>query len=155
MIGTETGRSEVVALQRQLATAHARIEALETLQAVTLWVNSELQLDTLLAEVLSAAMAVTGADAGALLLLDDSRGQLEYVVVPGELGADLVLATDDGISTTASGLWSLDLGVPMLIINHATAELPGMRALAGYVEREFPGVPVHYLPCEFPYQVIT
>ncbi|MGI6207008.1 MAG: Nif3-like dinuclear metal center hexameric protein [Anaerolineae bacterium] len=72
-----------------------------------------------------------------------------------ELGADLVLATDDGISTTASGLWSLDLGVPMLIINHATAELPGMQALAGYIEQHFPGVPVRYLPCEFPYQVIV
>ncbi|NPV07627.1 MAG: hypothetical protein HPY83_06650 [Anaerolineae bacterium] len=72
-----------------------------------------------------------------------------------DLGADLVLATDDGITTTASGLWSLDLGVPMLIINHATAELPGMQLLAGYVEHQFPGVPVRYLPGEFPYQVVT
>ncbi|MHB0878080.1 MAG: Nif3-like dinuclear metal center hexameric protein [Anaerolineae bacterium] len=70
-----------------------------------------------------------------------------------ELGADLVLATDDGISTTASGLWSLDLGVPMLIVNHATAELPGMMALAGYIEQHFPAVPVRYLPCEFPFPI--
>ena len=49
-----------------------------------------------------------------------------------ELGPDLLLVTDDGISSTASGLWSLDLGVPMLIVNHATAELPGMMAMVGY-----------------------
>lgn len=66
------------------------------------------------------------------------------------LRADILLTTDDGISTTAAGLWSLDLGVPMLVINHATAELPGMMAMAGYIEKHFPGVPVRYLPGEFP-----
>jgi len=71
-----------------------------------------------------------------------------------DLNPDVVLATDDGISTTAAGLWSLDLGVPLLIVNHATAELPGMMALAGYIERQFPGVPVHYLPCQFPFPVV-
>lgn len=71
-----------------------------------------------------------------------------------QLDADLLLVTDDGIHTTASGLWSLDLGVPMLIVNHATAELPGMEALAAYIPRHFPGAPVHYLPGEFPYPVI-
>ncbi len=71
-----------------------------------------------------------------------------------ELGADLILATDDGISTTAAGLWSLDLGVPLLIVNHATAELPGMQALAGYIEEHFPGIPVRYLPGEFPYSIV-
>jgi len=72
-----------------------------------------------------------------------------------ELGADIILATDDGLSTTASGLWSLDLGVPLLIVNHATAELPGMQAMVRYIERHFPGVPVQYLPGEFPYPAIT
>jgi putative NIF3 family GTP cyclohydrolase 1 type 2 len=71
-----------------------------------------------------------------------------------ELSPDAILATDDGLSTTASGLWSLDLGVPLLIVNHATAELPGMQALAGYIGRHFPGVPVHYLPCAFPYPAL-
>jgi len=66
------------------------------------------------------------------------------------LGADILLVTDDGISTTAGGLWSLDLEVPMLVVNHATAELPGMMAMVGYIERHFPGVPVKYLPGEFP-----
>jgi len=67
-----------------------------------------------------------------------------------ELGADIVLATDDGISTTAAGLWSLDLGVPMLVVNHATAEVPGMMAMVGYIEEHFPGVPVRYVAGQFP-----
>lgn len=72
-----------------------------------------------------------------------------------ELGADILLVTDDGISTTGAGLWSLDLGVPMLIINHATAELPGMMAMVGYIERHFSGIPVKYLPGEFPSPVVS
>ena len=67
-----------------------------------------------------------------------------------ELGADIILATDDGIQTTSSGLWSLDLDIPVLVVGHATAELPGMEARAGYVRERFPGVPVEYLPGEFP-----
>ena len=70
------------------------------------------------------------------------------------LGADLLLVTDDGISTTSAGLWSLDLGIPMLVVNHATAELPGMMTMVGYIERHFAGVPVKYLPGEFPCPVV-
>ena len=63
-------------------------------------------------------------------------------------------ATDDGISTTSSGLWSLDLGIPMLVVNHATAELPGMMEMVSYIEQHFPGLPVKYLPGEFPCPVV-
>ena len=71
-----------------------------------------------------------------------------------ELGADIILATDDGISTTSAGLWALDLGIPMLVVNHATAELPGMMAMVGYIQKHFPGIPVKYLPGEFPACVV-
>ena len=46
------------------------------------------------------------------------------------------------------------LGIPLLIVNHATAELPGMMAMVGYIERHFPGVPVKYLPGEFPCSIV-
>ena len=67
-----------------------------------------------------------------------------------ELGADIILATDDGTHTTYCGLWSLDLGIPVLTVSHATAELPGMMAMVPYIRQEFPGVQVEYLPCGFP-----
>ena len=72
-----------------------------------------------------------------------------------ELGADVILATDDGAHTTYSGLWSLDLDVPVLVVNHATAELPGMMSLARYIEKQFPGIRAEYLGCRFPYPSIT
>jgi len=71
------------------------------------------------------------------------------------LGADVILATDDGIQTTSSGLWSWDLGIPVLVISHATSELPGMQAMVGYLRKHFPGVPVEYLAGEFPRRIIA
>jgi putative NIF3 family GTP cyclohydrolase 1 type 2 len=67
-----------------------------------------------------------------------------------ELGADIILATDDGTHTTYCGLWSLDLGIPVLTVSHATAELPGMMAMVPYIKLKFPGVKVEYLSCGFP-----
>ncbi len=71
-----------------------------------------------------------------------------------DLGADVVLATDDGISTTSGGLWSLDLDVPMLVVNHATGEVPGMQAMVSYIQQHFPDVPVEYLDSGFPYPAV-
>lgn len=67
-----------------------------------------------------------------------------------EVGAELILATDDGIHSTYCGLWSLDLDVPVLVVNHATAELPGMMALADYIQETVTGVESVYFPCGFP-----
>jgi len=72
-----------------------------------------------------------------------------------ELGADIILATDDGTHTTNCGLWSLDLDIPVLIVNHATAELPGMMRMADYIRIELPGTKVQYLPCGFPCGSVT
>ena len=67
-----------------------------------------------------------------------------------ELGADIILATDDGTHTTYCGLWAMDLDIPVLIVSHATAELPGMMKMADYIAKKFPDVEVRYLPCGFP-----
>ena len=61
------------------------------------------------------------------------------------LGADVVLATDDGVTLWRDGAWMLDLGVPLILVNHATAEIPGMRNLAGHLARRFPDVPCEFL----------
>jgi putative NIF3 family GTP cyclohydrolase 1 type 2 len=72
-----------------------------------------------------------------------------------EMGADVILATDDGTHTTYCGLWALDLGIPVLTVSHATAELPGMMRLADYIRREFPGIEARYLSCGFPSKSVT
>lgn len=61
------------------------------------------------------------------------------------LGADAILATDDGTDQWREGSYLADAGVPFLVVNHATAEAPGMQAMARYLQAQFPDVPVHYL----------
>ena len=71
-----------------------------------------------------------------------------------DLNADLILATDDGMNFWDGGLWAKDLELPLLIVNHCTAEKPGMQAMAKYLIEEFPEVPVEYLDVEFPYSSV-
>jgi len=72
-----------------------------------------------------------------------------------ELGADLILATDDGMNFWDGGLWSADLDVPLLIVNHATAEKPGMMAMADYLRGIFPDTPTDYVDVAYPYTVVV
>ena len=97
---------------------------------------------------------VVGAEGTPVTRMAVGTGAITRLAEMYELGADLLLVTDDGISTTAAGLYSHDLGVPMLVVNHATAELPGMMAMVGYLEGVVPGVPTRYLPGEFPAPVV-
>lgn len=59
------------------------------------------------------------------------------------MGADAILATDDGISQWREGSYLADMGVPLLTVNHAVAEIPGVRKMAAYLQQQFPGTPVH------------
>ena len=61
------------------------------------------------------------------------------------LEADVLLLTDDGTRLWESAVWSTDAGIPLILVNHATAEEPGMRNMAKYVDDKFP-VPVHFIP---------
>ncbi len=59
------------------------------------------------------------------------------------LGADAILATDDGTSQWRDGAYCADASVPLLVVNHAVAEIPGMRAMARYLQAQFPDTPVY------------
>jgi len=71
-----------------------------------------------------------------------------------DLEVDLILATDDGMNFWDGGLWAADLGVPLLIVNHATAEKPGMQAMTGYLADQFPGLRAEYIDVAFPYTAV-
>ncbi len=77
-------------------------------------------------------------------------GAITHIPEMFALDADCILATDDGVNSWTGGLWSVDSGVPMLYVNHACAELPGMMKMADYLRELYPQVPVEYLPCGFP-----
>ena len=68
-----------------------------------------------------------------------------------DLEADVILATDDGMNFWDGGLWAVDQGLPLLIVNHCTAEKPGMMAMARYLAEQFPQAPVEYLDVAMPY----
>ena len=69
------------------------------------------------------------------------------------LGADALLVADDGILYWSAGIWALDRDLPLLVVNHATAEIPGMHAMSRYLAQHFPGVPVEFVPDGFPPRV--
>jgi putative NIF3 family GTP cyclohydrolase 1 type 2 len=72
-------------------------------------------------------------------------GAITWLPAMHELGADLLLATDDGMNAWDGGLWAADLDIPLIIVNHAVAEKPGMMALADYLRDQFPDVPTEYI----------
>ncbi len=64
---------------------------------------------------------------------------------------DALLVTEDGMRFWADGSWAIDRGLPLLVVNHATAEEWGMQSLAEYLSGHFPGVPVRHFPqgCQY------
>lgn len=69
-------------------------------------------------------------------------GAIINLVAMRKLGADVVLATDDGINSQSSSFWAIDALIPLLVVNHATSEIPDMRAMANYLKVKFSGLPV-------------
>lgn len=69
------------------------------------------------------------------------------------LDADLLVLTDDGVRTWELGQWARDTGVAALLVNHATAEEPGMRSLAQWLAERV-DVPVHHVPCGCMYRSV-
>jgi len=72
-----------------------------------------------------------------------------------DLGADAVLATDDGVTIWRDGAYLADLGVPLLLVNHMTAEAPGLRNLAEYLQAQFPDVPVEFVGPTCAYEIMA
>ena len=62
------------------------------------------------------------------------------------LGADVVIGTDDGMSYWGPGSWAIDRGLPLIVVNHAVAEEPGLKNLAKHIGQEFPDVKTVHIP---------
>jgi putative NIF3 family GTP cyclohydrolase 1 type 2 len=48
----------------------------------------------------------------------------------------------------------LDAGLPVIVVNHATSEEPGMMRLAEHLQAHFTEVPVHFIPRGCLYRLI-
>lgn len=68
-----------------------------------------------------------------------------YFAFIRDLGADIAVCTDDGLEYWREGAYAIDNGVPIVVVNHGTAEEGGMSGLAAYLQTMVPDVPVHHL----------
>ncbi len=60
-----------------------------------------------------------------------------------ELGADVIIGSDDGMHYWMNGSWALDSDLPLVLVNHCTSEEPGMKNLAEYIRKQFGVETVH------------
>ncbi len=72
-----------------------------------------------------------------------------------DMEADVLLLTDDGTRLWESGQWALDMGVPLIIVNHSTSEEPGMMTLAKHIQEAFPKITVKHIPVGCIYHTLT
>lgn len=81
-------------------------------------------------------------------------GAITHLPSMYELKPDVILATDDGINFWTGALWATDIDIPLLIVNHATAEKPGMQMMAKYLRGVFPNTSVEYVDVRYPYSSV-
>jgi hypothetical protein len=71
-----------------------------------------------------------------------------------EYDVDLAICTDDGIAYWRDGGYTIDIEIPMIVVNHAVSEEAGMIALAKHLQTQFPDVPVHHIPQRCMYRLV-
>lgn len=81
-------------------------------------------------------------------------GAITDIALMADMGADIIIATDDGISFWGGGSWALDAGIPLIVVNHSTAEEWGIANLARYISEQFPEVAVRHIPQGCMYRLV-
>ncbi len=59
---------------------------------------------------------------------------------------DLAICTDDGTHYWRDGGYAIDMGIPLIVVNHAVSEEAGVLNLAKHLQVHFPNIPVHHIP---------
>jgi len=72
-----------------------------------------------------------------------------------ELQAEIIIATDDGISYWRDAALAIDMDFPMIVVNHPCSEEIGMKNLAACLSEKYPGVPVHHIPQKCMFKIIN
>ncbi len=106
-------QKENAQLRQEFSSLSERTVALQILQEMTLKLTSDLNLDTLLNNILNSAIKVVGAVAGSLLLLDRRADELVFAVVVGGGGESLEqqrMPRDKGIAG-----WVLKTQEPLIV----------------------------------------
>ena len=66
-------------------------------------------------------------------------------------GIDLAVCSDDGFTYWRDGALSIDMSIPVIVVNHPVSEIHGMSLLADHLAHQFPDLPIHFIPqsCTF------
>jgi len=71
-----------------------------------------------------------------------------------EYKADLAICTDDGISYWRDRAFAIDMGIPLIVVNHAASEEAGMMSLASHLRAKFFHIPIHHIPQRCMYRLV-
>lgn len=77
-----------------------------------------------------------------------------YLELVRQYEIDLAICTDDGIKYWRDGAFAIDMGIPIVVVNHPVSEEFGVYRLAEFIQNNFPDTPVHYIPQHCMYQLI-
>ena len=58
---------------------------------------------------------------------------------------DLAICTDDGFTYWRDGALSIDMEIPVIVVNHAVSEIHGMKQLSHHLADRFSPLPVHFI----------
>ncbi len=82
-------------------------------------------------------------------------GAICHVRAMAALGAEVAIVSDDGIFHWRDSAWAQDAGISLIIVNHQTAEMPGMRGLVAHLGEHFPQTHVHLVGGACSYEIMA
>lgn len=68
---------------------------------------------------------------------------------------DAMVVAEDGVHTYCEGQLALDLHIPLIFVNHAACEHPGIFQLCTFLQNQFPQVKFEYIKDGFHFHYIT
>ena len=67
---------------------------------------------------------------------------------------DLAICSDDGTTYWRDAAYAIDMGIPMVVVNHPVSEEAGMINLAQCLQAQFPELPVLHIPQRCMYRLV-
>jgi len=72
-----------------------------------------------------------------------------------ELKPDIIIGSNDGICYWSDAALAIDMGFPLIVVDHACSEEIGMKNLSIHLTEKFSEVPVHRIAQKCMFQIIT
>jgi mycothiol synthase len=148
-LGTRDAWAAFLGLGETLA-AHG-LQRVYAVPSTTVW-ELVFRMGMRVAELGEQAVRLAGRRTHMVQRLGLAAGDAADVRRLAALGADAVLATDDGIRHWRDAAWLQDQGLPLLLVNHQTATFPGLRSLTAHLQERF-GLPTHLVGGRCGYEI--